>query len=1137
MADEDALSELAAQLGLALQPLVDATSSASALNTFLRRLGWDLNPAPAVLTALQAPATQVHALLEDSDSVDPAALLSGVRAAFEAIGDIANGAGLPAGFANEFPRQLVDFLLCEYFINRQRRWGYLLLTLGIIRKVPVPATPPRVAYVRSVVAFEDFGGLISDPLTFFRNGYQWGTSGFRGLDFQLAVAGLVEAWGGKVRQTMLDPDTVTQLTAGAIAPTAALDTVIRLVLLHSESLVALEAGIGLFMLPETAAAKPGFAVLPYGTAGVHQGVDLSDIWRLDVDGTVQLDGGLGALVRPGKDIELLTGFGPGTPSAASGTLGIALRMGKGGEPTIVIGTADASHFELIGASALGGARFHSGGKYEVYTELGVQGAKIVIKPGPDDGDSFLAKLLPAEGLSIETDLTVGFSTTRGLYFGGSGGLEIALPAHIALGPVEIVSAMIGVYAKDGGFPVELAATIKGDLAVLKATVENIGMRAMFTFPPDGKGNLGPVNLALGFRPPNGVGLAIDTGVVKGGGYLFLDVDKGEYAGAIELTFSGFLSLKAIGLINTRMPGGQAGFSLLIIITAEFMPGFQLGFGFVLAGVGGLLGLNRAMLLDPLAQGVRTGAVNNILFPTNVVENAPRILSDLRTIFPPFEGKFLIGPMAKIGWGTPTLISLSLGIVIEIPGNVVILGRLRLNLPTEAAPLVLLQVTFIGAIEFDKRRIWFFASLFESRVLFITLDGEMGLLMDFSDNPNFVLSVGGFHPRFTAPALPFPSPRRIALSLINESFARVRVEGYFAVTSNSVQFGSRTEMYFGFDALKVEGFLTFDALFRFSPVHFIVEISCGFSVKVFGVGLFSVHLRGSLEGPAPWRVRGSASISLLFFSVSVDVDVTFGERNNDTLAPILVMPLIRAEFDKPENWIASLPASGQLLTSLRNIGETGALVLHPVGSLRISQRAVPLNLKFDKVGNQKASDVNQISVELSATGLSISGTARESFARAQFQEMDDAKKLSQPAFEKLDGGIDIAPGATGWATGPSAERRVRYETIIIDTLFERFRIRFFPFWDSLFTHFRAGAAISRSALSQAAAKQRRPFEAKVALPGDRYVVAYSANNQAMGETRAFASFAEAEMHMYSALQADPTLNETLHVIPAVEAATA
>ena len=1052
MAD-DALNELAAQLGLALQPLVDATSSADALTTFLRGLGWDLVPAPAVFTALQAPASQVYALLEGGDGVDPAAVIRGVRAAYEAISDLSNGGGLPADFADEFPRQLADFLLFEYLMYQQPRWGYLLLALGIIRAIPVAAAPPRVAYVRKVVAYEDFGGLISDPLTFFRNGYRWGASDFRGLDFQLAVAGLADAWGGRVRQTMLDPETAAQLTAGASAPTAALDTVIRLVLIHSESLVTFEAGVGLFILPETAAAKPGFAVLPYGTGGVHQGVDLSDILHLAVDGTVRLDGGIGALVRPGKDIELLTGFGPGTPSAASGTVSIALRAGKEGEPTVVIGTADASHFEIIGASALGGARFHSRGKYEVFVELGVQGAKIVIKPGPDDSDSFLAKLLPAEGLSIGTDLTVGFSTTQGLYFGGSGGLEINLPAHISIGPVEIQGAMIAVRFRDGGIPIELGATIKGDLSVLTAVVENIGLTATLSFPADQKGNLGPANLALGFRPPNGVGLAIDAGVVKGGGYLFLDFDKGEYAGALELTIANFLSLKAIGLINTKMPDGTPGFSLLIIITVEFIPGFQLGYGFTLIAVGGLLGLNRAVLLDPLAQGVRTGAVNSILFPTNIIENAPKILSDLRAIFPPVNGKFLIGPMAKIGWGTPTLISVSLGVIIEIPGNVVILGRLAVALPTADEPVLLLQLTFIGALEFDKRRLWFFASLFDSRILFITIDGEMGLLVDYSDNPNFVLLVGGFHPQLKAPPLPFPTPNRIALNIINESYARVRAEAYFAITTNSVQFGTKAELFFGFDALSVEGYFSFDALLRFSPLYFEVVMATGFSVKVFGVGVWGVHLRGSLSGPQPWHIKGSASIELLFFSIDVDVDVTFGDDGGSTLPPIALMPPLLEEFKKAESWVADLPASSTLLTTLRKIDEPNLLVLHPVGVLRVSQRMAPLNIEIKKVGNQATSDVHKVTVEISGGPLTVRDTAREMFARGQYQDLSDADKLSKPAFETMDGGVRLAGSGADWAAGVGADRNVRYESIIVDTLFERFARPFYEWMTLLFVHFR------------------------------------------------------------------------------------
>ena len=102
-----------------------------------------------------------------------------------------------------------------------------------------------------------------------------------------------------------------------------------------------------------------------------------------------------------------------------------------------------------------------------------------------------------------------------------------------------------------------------------------------------------------------MGLAIDAGVVQGGGFLYIDTDRGEYAGALQLEIADFLSVAAIGLISTKMPDGSSGFSLLIIITADFGAGIQLSFGFTLLAVGGLLGLNRTILIQPLMDGVRT----------------------------------------------------------------------------------------------------------------------------------------------------------------------------------------------------------------------------------------------------------------------------------------------------------------------------------------------------------------------------------------------------------------------------------------------------------------------------------------------------------------------------------------------------
>jgi Family of unknown function (DUF6603) len=1135
VADDDALAAIAAELGRALQPLAEATSSADAMQSFLMELGWDISPAVALVEGVHAAAATVYELVEGGDpgdTPDLMSLLSALRAAYVAVADIAGGAGIPAEAVAELPRQLADFLVSEYLLLNQPRWGHLLRVIGILQIVLVAETATRPAYTRQTIDYEGFADLVDDPLTFFRNAYGWGTPAFRGEEFAEALEDLALAWGLDADRVAVDPLTLAQLMQGALTPASTVDTVLRMPLVSVRSEASYEAGVGLFLLPETAAAKPGFAVLPYGSAGLDLEIGLSELLTLVIGGTVKLDGGVGALVRPDKDLEFLVGFGPGTPSAASGTLSISLVVGAG-EPMVLLGDPEASRFELDGASALGGVRFHSSGKFEVYVEAAVEGARIVIQPG-EDSDSFLSSLLPAEGLTIGTDLTVGFSTTQGLYFGGSGGLEIALPAHIQLGPVEIMSATIAVKFRDGGIPIELGATIKGDLSVLKAVVENIGITATVTFPDDQRGNLGPANLALGFKPPNGVGLAIDAGVVKGGGYLYLDFDKGEYAGALELVISNFLSLRAIGLINTKLPGGQQGFSMLVIITAEFSPGFQLGYGFTLIGVGGLLGLNRGMLLEPLANGIRTGAINSILFPTDIIANAPKIISDLRAIFPPKPDTFLIGPMAKIGWGTPTLISVALGVIIEIPGNVVILGRLKLALPTEDEAVVVLQLSFMGALEFDKRRIWFFASLYESRILFITLDGEMGLLMDFSDNPNFVLTVGGFHPKFTPPPLPFPSPTRLALSLIDESYARVRVETYFAVTTNSVQLGARAEAFFGFSALSVEGYFGFDALLRFSPFYFIVEISTGFSVKVFGMGVWGVHLRGALEGPTPWHITGKASIEFLFFSISVSVDEVFGERRAELLPPLPVLPALRKELEKLDSWRATIPGAGRQLVSLRELGDPGLLVLHPVGVLQVSQRFIPLNLPIDKVGNQKPSDITKATVTVDAGSvLAVRGPVRERFAAAQYRTMDDAAKLSAPAFEMFESGVELSAAGNDWTTGPSATRTVRYETIIIDTAFERHTIRFFEFWTVLFDHFAAGAAITKSPLSLAQEKKHQPFAAKVEVTGEQFTVANQADNTAVAGVQTFTSHAEAVAHVAGAVAADPALAGAFHVIPLAE----
>lgn len=1136
MASDDVLELLAEELSLALQPLVAAFASPDALRDFLETLGWDFPAAPDAVVALGAPLQTLYDLVNGTDAVPAGqqqSLLDSLLSLLKVIAQLASNPGLTDEFKNDFPGQLIDYLVFEYLYSRHRRIGTLLRLVGLLQTEAKSAAGDRPAYNRRIVDLQGLGKLFSDPLGYIGGGYSWGQSSFAGLRLLENAASSFAAWGVAAREQQVDDALLGNLNAGALQPGDAFVATLRMPLFESSNdPLGFSTGLDLFLLPETATAKPGLALLPYASTSFDAAIPLSDRIELTFDARADLTAGLGVLLRPGQGLDFLTGLGGGSPVAAAGSVTAGFKLVSGSTPFLLVGSGDASHFEIAGASTSAGARLDTKGRVDLFVEASLQQGKIVIKPGQDELDGFLATLLPADGMSISVDLAPGFSSSHGLYFAGSSGLEIRLPAHLGIGPIEIESAMVAIHFTDAGIPIDLTASVSADLSVLKAVLENVGVTANITFPPSRDGNLGSVDLALAFRPPDGVGLSVDAGVVKGGGYLYIDTQRGEYAGALELVVADWLQLTAIGLITTKMPDGSKGFSLLVIITADFGTGIQLGFGFTLIGVGGLLGLNRTMLFQPLMDGVRTGAINGILFPTDVVANAPKIISDLKAIFPPKTDTFLIGPMAKLGWGTPTLISASLGVIIEIPpADIAILGIIQLALPEPDDIILLLQVNFAGALEFDKKRLYFFASLYDSRILFITIQGEMGLLVAYGSDANFVLSVGGFHPQFNPPPLPFPSPNRVQLDIINESYARVRADGYFAVTSNTAQFGAHSEYFFGFSAVSVTGHSGFDALFQFSPFYFIVEGSTAFSANVFGVGVYGLDIDLTLSGPTPWHAHGTASISFLFFSIGIGIDITWGDSRDTSLPLIVVMSILVTEFGKSTNWRAQLPAGSNLLVSLRQLDPADTtLVLHPVGTLRVSQRAVPLDLTLDKVGEQAPSDANRFHLDVSSGGLARNQDLNEPFAPAQFRNFSDADKLSQAAYTPQHSGVELAAAGSSYATGTAITRNVRYELTVIDTQYRRYLKRFFVYLNSLFLHFLGGASVARNAFSGATLNQMQPWGQKVTVSGESFAVANLSDNRAYSAgSVGFSSRVSAQDFLNRTLAAQPSLTGSLHVL--------
>ena len=1132
------LETLARILGEALSPLAARLEGDNAAD-LMEQLGLRLPlGAGGVQTALEASVVALEALPDsvaalvaaisgsDSALIAAAADLSGkiIKAgtAFTqlatALNDVVQADGglsaqqkaALATAAAEMPQRLLGLAIVSYLEDRLPSVKNALNLTGLLDDTVVPGDavdPEQPPFHRTRLRLDRLGGLVSNPVQHLKDLYGFGRPNFDGIELFARLKSLVDR-----------PEAEALLITAPGQP-AVLEALLFRLAVQPGAVPNLRARLRM------AAQRDVAETVPIGGP-----------WSGTVSSTARFDSFLEFVIDPQSGVQIQP---PGSAASVAASLGVSA-ANPDGSPLILIGQAGGSRLELQSANLALPLQISAPARVASPSVLfgatfGLKQGKLVIDAS--DGDSFIATLLGGVNVQAGFDLDADFDTQKGLRFVGSGTIQLSLPTHISLGPLTIPTLyLIGTFA-DAGLNVEFSADLAAQLGPLNASVQRLGALADISFPKSG-GNAGPLQIDVSFKGPTGVGLSIDAAVVSGGGFLSIDTARGQYAGILQLTIADFLNVTAIGLIETKLPDGSNGFSLLIIITADFGEGIQLGFGFTLLAVGGLIGLNRGMLFQPLMDGVRTNAISSVLFPQDVIANATRIISDLQAIFPPVQGTFLIGPMAKIGWGVPTLASVSLGVIIEIPpGDIAILGVIRIALPADDVAILVLQVNFAGAIEVDKQRIYFFAALFNSHVLFITLDGSMGLLVAYGSDANFVVSVGGFHPLFNPPPLPFPPLQRISMNLINKSFARIHADGYFAVTSNTVQFGTQSNYFFGFSALNVQGASSFDALIQFSPFHFTVSFSTSFSVNIFGVGAFGIDIALTVSGPTPFHASGTASISFFFFSVGINIDFTWGDSRDTTLPPVSVMPLLTAELGKQSNWRALLPPGNTLLVTVRRLDPANAAqVLHPAGVLQFSQRVVPLDLTLAKFGNQTPSDADLFTLDVTSPDLTRTRNLQEPFAPAQFQNFDDAQKLSQPAYVPLDSGMELAVGGVALASGTAITRNVRYDLTIIDTKLRRVFVRFFLFSATLFGYFLNGGSVTRSPLSAYRKALRQPLPGSVTLSPETFAVALTSTNVVFHpEAASFTSQAAAGEFLARAVANDPTLAGTLHVLPRFEVA--
>jgi hypothetical protein len=1053
MANPSFLLSLMEELNLVLDPLQQSLESPESFSLLLKKHGWQSAPGAFQiedvrnLFAVTQDFDDVQLLMDqvmmaDANSLADMAkgllrLLPGIVAKVRALSKLgAQNLTFPFNqteFWKEFPGELIEDLFASYLYGYQPILYAPLNLLGIVETkfVDIGMAAGRIDYMKWVIRWDRLQQALTRPAELIKEDYSWGKPDFEAERLLQGLKRFLEVLGYPADLYVPDTSLLDEYYDSSNSYRSEVKE-LRLPLLGGADFSNQLFEFGLSLLPITpegnrGAGPVGLAVGPT-ISGTLPTFDFGEL-SLSLIGGFSSDQGIRLEVRPGKVKVLLS---------VAGTLGeaeAALQVNPE-KPIVLLGTEQSHRVELsdytLRLLAKGSAT-----DADFAFEIDVEKIELIIDHSHTDG--FLSKMFGNDPQTFKFGGSLTWSSKTGLTFGGRAGLVRQLPVNRNIGLVEIQNLLYGIQASENSIDVILAVSGKCTLGPITASIAEVGAKLSLVPLRDDQspGTFGSLDLRFDFKPPTGIGLKIDASAVTGGGYLHFDHAAEQYSGILQLEIKGGISIKAIGLLTTRMPDGSKGFSLLVIIAAEFPP-IQLGFGFTLNGLGGLLGANRTMNVDVLRAGIKNRALDSIMFPRNPVENAPKIISDLKSSFPPAQDRFVFGPMAKLAWGTPTVLTAELGILLEFPNPVrlVLLGRMKLVLPQEEAAVAKLQMDVIGAIDFDKGDVSLDATLFDSRLAAFVITGDMAMRLNFGASPSFVLAAGGFNPRFQPPP-GFPVLERMAISLAESDNPRIRLEAYMAVTSNTCQIGARLDLYAAVETLvglfSVEAYLGFDALIEFDPFGFIVDIGGAAALKRNGDSLFAVQLIMTLSGPKPIHAHGKAIFDFLG-KREIAFEVKFGDPEPTPALPSVdALAALKTALADQRNWSARLPGDGGMLVTLRELPAGPEVLVHPLGELAVSQKVVPLGLEITKFGNTKPSGGRQTfaitSVTFGETEVNQLTAVKDAFAPAMFFALSDSEKLSRPAFEQLQSGVRAPLQVLTYGTPLTTD--FEYETAVID----------------------------------------------------------------------------------------------------------
>jgi Family of unknown function (DUF6603) len=1072
MSEEGDLSSwLIDQLINILKPLETTLQDPDEFSVLLNDHGWEIPVNIDVIQEIQnlfpngdfSELERILAELIEEDAANTAKIMELYSSAFEILQSIVakvhqlttdkpNLTGqVPFNiieFWTEFPRELLDDLIIKYIQRYHPIISGVLLFLGIIDENLRVMTDVqgRINYTRRIVRWNLLKDIL-DPIALIRQTYGWGSDQLNynlllnRLQYFLNSVGFGAHFARPTEELLsnyYDDSNPDRLKVRELRIPILGDDRHRL---DSSEFVLLLSLLPITPKGERSAKPNGFSISPTIT-GTFKPNELSPL-ELKLRGGFESDHDMTLEIRPQSIIHH-------DPNSTIIDSEISFATNSNDQPFFAIGSDKSSGIRVMGF----GIRLITKGevdKYEISFILDIKRAEVIIETS--NLNPVIAPLLGSEPLRIEIkDFSLIWSSKSGVHFSGNAGLKMIVSIGQSINGATLNILTLELKASpDNGIVASIGVTGSAKFGPVLISIENLSMAISLepvqtNQPP---GVFADLDFDIDFMPPTGLGIAINASGVKGGG--FIARTENQYSGVIDLDLHGY-SVHALVIVKT-----EPSVSLFFAIFSEFRTPIQVGAGWKITRIGGMLGINHTVSHNKIATGIKSGVLDKILFPDDIIKNAPTVISNFETVFPVLHEQYIFGPAIQIAYGTPTLIAGDVAVILEFPNPFLlsVFGKVTSKLPNKDNPIVQINVGIVGALDIVNGKVEVYGSIYDSKILDFALSGDMAMAASWGSEKSFIFSIGGFNPGFNPPSN-FPPFNAPPLKRLNLAFSsHVTFECYLALTSNTLQIGARVDARFEVGAT-ISGFMSFDALVQFNPLYYVINVAAGFSVKLGKRSLASIAFLGFIEGPNPHRISGSVTFSILWWDISLDVDKTYGEQQPDIILSVDPWDVLSEALKQDDSWTTELPerqAIGVVIKeSLAAVtqdgdGDTSGVreqLIHPSGRFKVSQTVVPLNHRLTKFGSADPKDHFKFEIkdillnDITADASGLLHPTQDYFAPGQFTEFPESKMLNLKSYELMDSGVFYTADQkeeVDFQFDSRSTKEIKYETCLVENIEE------------------------------------------------------------------------------------------------------